>query len=37
MLEVGVDPGYVRYLEFKLQPRADQKRETLADPTKGFG
>jgi hypothetical protein len=33
VLEVGVDAGYVRYLEFKLQPFADQKREMLRVPT----
>lgn len=37
LLEVGVDPGYVQYLEFKLQPLAAQKRETLRIPIMGFG
>lgn len=37
LLEVGVDPGYVQYLEFKLQPLADQKREALRVPTMSSG
>lgn len=37
VLEVGVDAGYVQYLEFKLQPFADQKRETLRVPAMKSG
>lgn len=37
LLEVGIDVGYVQYLEFKLQPLAAQKRETLRVPTMGSG
>jgi hypothetical protein len=37
LLEVGVDVGYVQYLEFKLQPLAAQKRDTLRVPTMGSG
>ena len=37
LLEVGVDIGYVQYLEFKLQPLAAQKGETLRVPTMGSG
>ena len=37
LLEMGVDPGYVQYLECKLQPLAAQKRQTLGDPTMGSG
>jgi hypothetical protein len=37
LLEVGVDVGYVQYLECKLQPLAAQKRETFRVPTMGSG
>jgi hypothetical protein len=31
LLEVGVDPGYVQYLELKLRPLAAEKRKASAD------
>ena len=37
LTEMGFEPGYVQYLEFKLEPLAAAKREMLQVPTMGSG